>query len=57
MTIQKDKPPFPEPGIIEYVTHMRLLWVHEHIIIAEPGIRQDGSGGLAVDWGNFNDVP
>jgi hypothetical protein len=37
MTVGKDKLSFPEQGIIDNVTHMRVFWIPWQIMIAVPG--------------------
>jgi hypothetical protein len=32
-----DAPSFMEAGIIDYFTHLLLLWIWWHIMIVEPG--------------------
>jgi hypothetical protein len=41
-----DAPSFPEAGIIDYFTHMLLLWIWWHIMIEEPGKEQKKLTGV-----------
>jgi hypothetical protein len=41
-----DAPSFTEAGIIDYFTHMLLLWIRWHIMIAEPGKEQKKLRGV-----------